>query len=98
MMSRLRALERAFVLERMAIALEPVVNEIVDRFRRAVTERRSPPDPLELLDLLREAGLYVPGALRAINYLEDCTADGRPLDAKTLFQTLLPEAPNPFSL
>ena len=96
MTSRLRVLERALVLERTATALESVVEELVERYRRASVEGRTAPDSLELLDGLREAGISMPRVPRAINYLQRCIRDGTTPDPSALFRILLPEAPSPF--
>ena len=96
MKAALRALERALILERTELDLTKALEELMYKWERDSTDRDSKPDSMHLIDALRRSGVPVlPAAPRAMNYVDQCAAQGATPDMARIFRTLLPEAPVP---
>ena len=96
MKSSFKALERELILERTEIALTNALEHLMDKWERAGPDQDSRPSALDLIDALRRNGVTTLQSLpRAMNYVDQCAAQGAAPDMARVFRTLLPEAPVP---
>ena len=92
----LKPLERELILERTEIALTKALEELMDRWGRDSMDGGPRPSSMHLLDALRRSGVPVlTAAPRAMNYVDQCAAQGATPDMARIFRILLPEAPVP---
>ena len=96
MKAALRHLERALILERTELALREALKELMDKWHPDSMYGDSKPDSLDLIDALHRNGVATLQSLpRAMNYVDQCAAQGATPDMARIFRILLPEAPVP---
>ena len=90
MLARLHALERAYTRERLELAYRPVIEDIVRLWGDWTAEAEWAVGPaMHAVRLLEEAGVFIPAAGFAVNYLQRCALDGEPPGARHLLTLLL---------
>ena len=96
MRAAVKALERALILERTEVALTNALEELMGQWDRPFVDGEPRPSSLHLIDALRRSEVVtLPALPRAMNYVDQCAAQGATPDMARIFRTLLPEAPVP---
>ena len=96
MKSSFKALERELILERTEIALTDALGQLMEKWEHAGSDKDSRPSAFDLIDALHRNGVATLQSLpRAMNYVDQCAAQGAAPDMARIFRILLPEAPVP---
>ncbi len=99
MKARLRALERALVLELTEIALAEALEQLKGRWDRAASDGGPEPSSFDLADALRDAGVAgVPALPYALSYVDRHARDDGGPDCAQIFKILLRGSPVPATL
>ena len=99
MKARLKALERALVVEITEIALAEALEKLRDRWDRAASEGGPEPSSFDLADALRAAGVAgIPALPHALRYVDRHARDDGGPDCATIFKMLLRGSPVPATL
>jgi hypothetical protein len=89
MKTRVRALERQLVRERMQVALEQVAHDYVGRCYAAEARDQPLPDHWQLARAVHAAGFNPPSLAAAMNYVQKQTSKGAIPDPQLITKTLL---------
>ena len=99
MKARLKALERALVVELTEIALADALEKLRDRWDRAASEGGPEPNSFDLAGALRAAGVAgIPALPYALSYVDRHARDDGGPDCATIFKMLLRGSPVPATL
>ena len=96
MKTRIRALERALVLELAEIAVGEALEKLMVRWERAASTGGPPPSSFDLIDALRDARVVGIPALRyAVRYVDRHADDEGGPDCAQIFKILMRGSPVP---
>ena len=88
--TRLRALEKRLVLERVEVCLEGMVNNLVIQWNVATHMDWPLTEPKDFIHEIIGRGFFSRGNIKALNYLEECKRNGELPEQRRLIQILLP--------
>ena len=77
MPASIRQLERFLICQLLRVSLEPIVEDYLEQWQRAMNDREILPDPLELAQTAADNGIPILAFAPLSAYLEGCAEDWR---------------------
>ena len=89
MRASIRRLEHFLICQLLRVSLEPIVDDYLRQWQRAMDERETLPDPLELAQTAADNGIPILAFAPLDAYLNRCADDWRLPDAERIITAIV---------
>ena len=89
MRASVRRLEHFLICQLLRVSLEPIVDDYLQQWQRAMDERETLPDPLELAQTAADNGIPILAFAPLDAYLNRCADDWRLPDAERIVTAIV---------